>query len=308
MRCKGKVSATLLGLIALTVTVKASLPYYFYPGANFPGQFITTVPLGASNTQIVGDTQGPNGVHAYIQMAPAFLPIGPAKFLTAEPPGSTDSYLSGINRYGIAVGGYCTFSTGCGAESGEAGYAYNSSSRQITRISYPGANSSTAYGINNKGYVVGGFCSYIVCPVNIFTMADHGYLYANGAFTQLDFPGAQLTEAFAINDAGVIVGNYQINDTSPHAFIYQNGVYTNIDYPGTGNAVATAVNNSGVVAGIFDDQFGGHGYIYKNGQFMQIDDPSGLDTALSAVNDNEELVGSINTSKGTLPFVGIPQR
>jgi len=284
------------------------LQYAFYPGANFPGQFITTVPLGASNTQIVGDTQGPNGIHAYIQMAPAFLPLGPSKFVTAEPPGSTDSYLSAVNRYGVAVGGYCTFSTGCDPEVGQQGYIYSSKNGRITKISYPGANSSTAYGINNKGEIVGGFCTYIVCPVDIFTLANHGYLYSNGTFVQLDFPGSQLTEAFAINDAGVIVGDYQINSTSPHAFIYQNGGYTNIDYPGTNGGFASAINNSGVVAGVFHDLSGGiHGYLYEAGRFTQIDDPAGLGTALSAINDNQYLVGSINTRSGTAPFIGIPQ-
>lgn len=94
---------------------------------------------------------------------------------------------------------------------------YNYSTGKITIIGYPSASSSTAYGINNKGQIVGGFCAYIVCPPDNFTLADHGYLYANGAFTQLDFPGAQLTEAFAINDAGTIVGSYMINHTLPHA-------------------------------------------------------------------------------------------
>jgi probable HAF family extracellular repeat protein len=306
MRFEFRFAAALFLLGALAISVRASLQYAFYPGANFPGQFITTVPLGASNTQIVGDTQGPNWLHAYIQMSPAFLPTGPARFLTAEPSGAVTSYLSGINRYGVAVGGYC--SPGCNPESGQQGYIYNSKNGEITKISYPGANSSTAYGINNKGEIVGGFCTYIVCPVNIFTLANHGYLYSNGSFTQLDFPGSQLTEAFSINDAGVIIGDYQINSTSPHAFIYQNGVYTNIDYPGTNNGFVSAINNSGLVAGIFVDPFGRtHGYTYQNGQFTQIDDPTGLATQVTAVNDKGYLVGYVNMTIGTAPFVGIPQ-
>ena len=37
---------------------------------------------------------------------------------------------------------------------------------------------------------------------------QHGFLLRDGEFTVLDFPGSPATDAFCINDDGVIVGRY----------------------------------------------------------------------------------------------------
>jgi uncharacterized membrane protein len=38
--------------------------------------------------------------------------------------------------------------------------------------------------------------------------SEHGYLYSDGTFTQIDVPGAIATGASGINDAGQIVGGF----------------------------------------------------------------------------------------------------
>ena len=48
--------------------------------------------------------------------------------------------------------------------------------------------------------------------------ASHGYLYRDGEFTALDYPGASGTKMFAINSDRVIVGTYIDEDGTTHGF------------------------------------------------------------------------------------------
>jgi len=113
----------------------------------------------------------------------------------------------------------------------------------------------------------------------------------------------------AINNAGAIVGSYNINLTGPHGFLYQNGVYTNIDYPGAGVTSPTAINNSGVVGGITADATGSHGFLYGGGKFEAIHDPaSQTDTGMTGVNDKGVIVGIIGIRARTQTFKGVPTR
>src|SRR5438552_3147683 len=67
----------------------------------------------------------------------------------------------------------------------------------FTAIDYPGAASTQAWGINNRGDIVG-----------YYTLADkstHGFLLASdGNFTSIDFPGAAYTSPNGIGPRGDI--------------------------------------------------------------------------------------------------------
>jgi probable HAF family extracellular repeat protein len=68
----------------------------------------------------------------------------------------------------------------------------------------PGATSTAADGINDRGDIVGIYFD------NTGTL--HGFLQQNGALTTIDVPGAILAFPFEINDRGQIVGEYQFAD------------------------------------------------------------------------------------------------
>jgi hypothetical protein len=295
------ISATAIFGISLTAA-HSQLNYVFSQAGGFPGPYGTiTVPHGANLTQIVGDYTEP-GVDAqgYVQTG--------TKFVSAQPPGVKSSYLFTINQSGVAIGGFCE--NGCNLGSGQHGYTYDSANGSIKTIDYPQAGSTTGNGINNKGQIVGGFCtSTIDCPVLGGSIADHGFLDSNGVFTQLDYPGAQSTQAMAINDAGAIAGAYFINLSGPHGFLYQNGTYTNIDYPGSSYTVPTSMNNAGIVAGLMSDSTGIHGFLYQNGKFEKVSDPtSPNDTEMTGINDHNDVVGIVSTPKAVLTFKGIPKK
>lgn len=289
-----------LPVFVLAASASAQLQFAFSQAGGYPGPYGTiTDPFAANLTQIAGYyTEPSSGSQGYIQTG--------TKFVTAQPHGVGSSYLSGINNRGIAAGGYCA--RGCNTQSGQHGYTYDSANGVITMIDYPGAGATTANGVNDKGQIVGGFCaSTIACPVLGGSVADHGFLYSNGVFTQLDFPGAESTQPNAINNAGVIVGVYIINSTGPHGFMYSNGTYTNIDFPGAGTTYALAINNLGVVAGSHD---GFAGFLYSKGKFQSVSVPNVIATGLFGINDHNDIVGFVATTgmPGNATFKGVPKK
>jgi uncharacterized membrane protein len=157
-------------------------------------------------------------------------------------------------------------------------------------IDEPGSYFTRAYGINGSDQIVG--------SVN-FTggvLPTHGFIYANGAFTNFDFPGTTLTEPYAINSVGQIVGSY----SGVHGFLYAGGTFTTIDDPNTigrsGFTVATGINDSGTIVGYYwalnSNGIGGtfSGFIYSNGTFQTINVPGANDSAATGINNAGQIV------------------
>jgi probable HAF family extracellular repeat protein len=286
-----------LGLVAFASA--AGVKYTFSRAGNYPGVCsFCTVPLGVNTKHIFGYYEPPNNtVPGYIQTGGSFFSVLPF--------GGESAFVGGMNRYGVAVGGYCPAGSSCGGEVGVHGFMLKGGI--YTNIDYPLSGASTiANGINDLGQIVGGYCpSGGGCPGGLSQPSTHGFLDDNGAFTSLDYPGAQQTQALAINNSGAIVGIYLINLTGPHAFLYQNGAYKNIDFPGAATWPG-AVNNHGVVAGYYSGSSGLHGFHYQNGVFATIDVPRARATSVTGISDNGEIVGLAVSASGTHNFKGIP--
>ncbi len=290
--------ATFALLCLARLSAQTGSQYDFLPAGEVPGAAATT-PLAIGHRQIVGYYQVPDALHAYVQSGKSFV--------TAEPKGSRAAYLSGINSHGVAVGGFCPL--GCNPTTGQHGYTYSTRTGKIHSFDFPLKGAGTAaYGINDFGVIVGGYCQdSLVCPQGAFNPASHGFVDDHGVFTTLDFPNAQGTSPFAINDDVIIVGYYDINNTGPHAFMYENGTFTNIDVPGAATTQARAVNNHGDIAGWFSDATGVHGFIYHKGKFTQIDKPGTNSTGVLGINDCGDLVGIWSPPIGfPEPFKAIP--
>src|SRR6478752_9504751 len=108
----------------------------------------------------------------------------------------------------------------------------------FTAIDYPGAASTQASGINNRGDIVGSY-----------TLADkstHGFLLASdGNFTSIDFPGDAYTLANGIGPRGDIVGEYAmtVNGSGPHHGFLRtsDGNLTSFDYPSAVTSGGTGI-------------------------------------------------------------------
>jgi probable HAF family extracellular repeat protein len=112
-------------------------------------------------------------------------------------------------------------------------------------ISYPGASSTSAFGISNKNVVVG---------IYVDSSGQHGFSVTEaGKFTKIDNP-AGTTTLVGINSKGTIVGYYADSAGITFAFYYSNGVFTNIpDPPGGHNSAAYGINDDGVISGDYLD-------------------------------------------------------
>jgi probable HAF family extracellular repeat protein len=158
---------------------------------------------------------------------------------------------------------------------------------------------SYASGINSHGAVAGGYC-LTGCT---YPQSQHGFIWDNGIFTTIDYPGAMSTGAYGINDHGQIVGGfcsinsvcagYVINPTQ-HAFLDDHGAFTELDFPGVSIAgtQANAINNAGQIVGTYSSLTGLHSFLYQNGVYKTIDDPNAVWTSAMSINNHGVIAGN----------------
>ncbi len=68
----------------------------------------------------------------------------------------------------------------------------------FTAIDFPGATSTTPWGVNSRGVIAG-----------LYTSGDkvtHGFLLSGGQYSTIDFPGATYKGATAVTQRGDILG------------------------------------------------------------------------------------------------------
>jgi len=122
--------------------------------------------------------------------------------------------------------------------------------REYSTIAPPGARSSTAFGINARGDVVGTFVDQ--------SLVQHGFLLSKGDFTVIDFPGARSTIARGISPDGEIVGSYSLPGDSPvlgsRGFLLtKKGEFGNVHYPGHTWEVPQRILPDGTILGCYHD-------------------------------------------------------
>jgi hypothetical protein len=167
----------------------------------------------------------------------------------------------------------------------------------VTTFDYPGAgNSTTAYGINNRGDIAGDYLDasnvrrgfvrlnngHFSAPIvepndtgnftrgrginnvrtidgDFFNVADnsfHGFILTGSTFTQFDIGPGLSTDLFGINDAGNFVGAYGSTVQVTQAFVNITGTTTVITIPGQDDASASGINNLNQVAGDYSTNSG----------------------------------------------------
>jgi hypothetical protein len=209
---------------------------------NYPGQTLTVAAGINDSGLIVGSaTQNCDRRGTVV----GYLYDG-TTFTTLQDGGNTATYGYGINNSGIVVG-----------EVGSLDYTRGFrliTNGQYRILHFPGIYiNAFASGINNRGAIVG---------TTISGNTNTAYIYQNGIFSNIDFPGAVQTEGLGINDHGIVVGWYALVGGCECAFALRNGKYTSFAYPGALFTAATGINKSGQIVGdyTFDFVFW-HGFI-----------------------------------------------
>lgn len=154
-----------------------------------------------------------------------------------------------------------------------AAFLQTAASGQITvlgslnRASASNSSYSTATAMNDHIQVVG----YSVYASGNTT--QHAFLWQNGVMTDLGtLSGFGSSAAFAINDAGQIVGYSASNHESEEATLWANGVGTDLGgLSGGGGSVANALNDDGQIVGeAFDASGTGHAVLWQNGKIVDL--------------------------------------
>lgn len=178
----------------------------------------------------------------------------------------------------------------------------------FTTITPPGTPAGAlvfATSINDNGQVL--VSSELQNVAYDFTVVNDVYNINTQAFTALPaFPGAAAnsTEALAINDSGVIVGDYH-----PAAggyfqgFTYSGGTFANMNAFGSNDTYPDAIGNNGQVVGlVVDANEISQGYVYSNGQYHIVDgNPYPANSSFAvAINDaGEILLNSVTAGSNT---------
>lgn len=210
---------------------------------------------------------------AFAAPARAALPVGSVQFRTVDVPTSFGSYgdppmstnVTGVNNAGTLVGGWQAVALD------EHGFIEPAGGQPTSFDALGSSCCTTSGGINDVGASVGNLCS---CGPGPF-LFDGFVRSPDGSFTELDDPLSipANNSPTAINDSGLIVGNY-IDASGYNGFVYSRGTFTTLDVPGAFGTVLTGVNNSGAMVGVYFNGNGGlHGFLYRNGKFTTIDAP-----------------------------------
>ena len=139
-------------------------------------------------------------------------------------------------------------------------------SLQFTSFDFPGALTTTAFGINSEGDVVGGYKDA--------HGKRHGFLLRGGTFTSIDFPGAIATDARGINPDGDIVGSYTNSPGGApniHGYLLRNGEFSTVQFPGHLGTIAQRISPEGTIVGCLHDtdtMRTMHGFVLQDGNYI----------------------------------------
>lgn len=136
----------------------------------------------------------------------------------------------------------------------------------------------------------------------VLTLAIQGVSAATYTISNINVPGALITNAMGINNAGDIVGNYHDAADVVHGFVYSNGTFTTLDYPNPTYTYTDLydINNNGDVVGTYATSYSPNGYgttvsfVYSDGIFTALPDAPGSmagTTAALGINDDGTIVG-----------------
>jgi len=221
------------------------------------------------------------GCHAYEYSS--------GNFAYFDYPGADSTFAFGINDSGLIAGAY-------ELDGGlfTSGFVYDGTNYTI--FNFAGVPQTFLRDINNSGQMVGlagvsgayifgfrvanGKASELVLPSqydivigyaannvgNIAVSASdltitYAYIYRNGHFQQLNFPGASDTAATGINDAGIVVGWYA-KPSQLNSYAFNGRTYLQLAYPGAMQTIASKVNKSGRIVGSYTlDNVVWHGFV-----------------------------------------------
>lgn len=187
-----------------------------------------------------------------------------------------------INRSGQVVG-YEPFSST--ANNTFHAFLYSNGSMKDIHSASLFPSGTIAEGINGSGVVVG--------QGQLTSSSFHAFVYANGKMVDIGPPGAYQASAYAINDAGQVVGDSYVSGGQT-GFLYANGKVTDLGVPSGANATsAVAINSTGQIVGaIYFTRPPSHAALYRNGLWTDLGGIAGAaGSHATGINTAGQVVG-----------------
>jgi len=174
---------------------------------DFPGAAASAV-LGINNA---GDL---TGSHSDATEATSGFIFKDGVFQDVSVPGSFTTVVSFAQDNGRVLVGQSTMRP----DGGFHGFVRNKPG-DFQLVDFPGLSvpCTGARWINQRGDIVGGF-AFVGSVDECSDAPHHGFILRDGRYMLIDFPGATHTRALAINDDGVIVGEYMDSHGIGHGF------------------------------------------------------------------------------------------
>ena len=232
------------------------------------------------------------------------LPPVPANFTRQNVPGADGgTQVVGISGAGTTVG----FSITGGVTSGFAQTAGT-----FTTVNQPGTAFNQLLGINQLGTVAAGYSSTDPAGATLqkALTVSGGPSFASPTFTDINalLPTNFNSQATGVNNAGEVVGFYQMADGNFSAFTDLGGSITSFEAPGAASTQALGVNDLGQIVGDFVDNMGVmHGFLDSGGVFSTLDPIGSTATTINGINDLGTVVGFyVDANGNTIGTAGTP--
>jgi uncharacterized membrane protein len=225
----------------------------------------------------------------------------------APAPCFSGNRANGINPRGDVVGR-------CSDSFGPRSWILAKGSSTPVLIDFSGApfttQGNTTRAINARGDIVGRYFDS--------SEHSHGYLISDEVFSAIDaaFPGTTDTDARGINNAGVIVGEYDVPTNIPglgtvpipNGFIRDaRGNFTEIHFPNSLGTIARGINDSGDVVGWYivltnpnTFAIAVHAFLLSKGVYTSFDVTGAAATIANGINEQGEIAGSYTNDPVTI--------
>jgi uncharacterized membrane protein len=271
-------------------------PEYKFTSIDVPGAKVTVV----EGINDLGHVVGSSMVDVFDPRSTGFV-LADGQFKAINVPGATSLTPQSINKHGSIVGSL--------VENGTQ-KAFLFENDQLTIFDVPASEVclSSAFTINNRGQVVGEYLDQ--CNVG---NRQHGFLYDDGKFSSIDFPGADGTVVNGINNEGDIVGFFYgapAGGMTTSGFIKKNDRafrVVDVPFPGTISTSVNGINNDGDMVGTFSSNDMGVGsFVYVNRKFVELEFPSAIMTIALAINKRGQIAGFYIDTQGTHGFIATP--
>jgi YVTN family beta-propeller protein len=346
--------------VLVNTTARPRILNYSFLAFDPPGSTDTVGQAVNDRGEIAGRfTDNAGSVHGFLRHVDG-------SFVTIDPPGSIFTVAFDINDAGTIVG---IWQAASGAFHGFT----RSRSGLYTVSDFPGAVDSEFTAINSRGVLAGvydlgdlntsisfldsrgvftSFEDSAAAPLETAALGinsgnfisgffddpagnEHGFVRApNAQFQNFDFPIADFTDAYKINDSGTLVGQYATNFPN-HGFVFSGATglsgppspcqFLSFDYPDSQNTGARGINNAGQITGLFRVRGNPrrHGFLATAGMslgengnqsnecqeiaefstrhgasFVSFEFPNSTNTQATAITPSGEIVGRYNSADG----------